>query len=35
MEALVEELKKVVPLKSTTDIGDVILMVIEEPQSLV
>ncbi len=35
MEALVEELKKVVPLKSTTDIGDIIIMVIEEPQSLV
>ncbi len=35
MEALVEELKKIVTLKPTTDIGDVIIMVIEEPQSLI
>lgn len=35
MEALVEELKKIVTLKSTTDIGDIIIMVVEEPQSLV
>lgn len=35
MEALVEELKKIVTLKPTTDIGDIIIMVIEEPQSLI
>jgi hypothetical protein len=35
MEALVEELRKIVTLKSTTDIGDIIIMVVEEPQSLV
>ena len=35
MEALVEELKKVMTLKPTTDIGDVIVMVIEDPQSIV
>ena len=35
MEAFVEELKKMVVLKPTTDIGDVIIMVIEKPQTLV
>ncbi len=35
MEALVEEVKKMIALKSTTDIGDIIIMIIEKPQTLV
>lgn len=35
MEDLVKELKKVVTLKPTTAVGDVIIMVIEKPQSLI
>lgn len=35
MEALVEELKKIVTLKPTTETGDIIIMAIEKPQSLV
>ena len=34
MEALVEELKKILTLKATTDIGDIIIMAVEKPQSL-
>ena len=35
MEALVEELKKIIDLKSTTVTGDIIIMAVEEPQSLI
>lgn len=34
MEALVEELQKMITLKPTTAVGDIIIMVIEEPQAL-
>jgi hypothetical protein len=35
VEALVEELKKIMVLKSTTVTGDIIIMAVEEPQSLI
>jgi hypothetical protein len=35
MEKLVEELEQVVPFKSSTDIGDIVLIVAKEPQMLV
>ncbi len=35
MEALVAELRKIVTLKPTTGIGDIIILITEEPQSLV
>lgn len=35
MEKIVEELKKIVNFKSTTEIGDVILIVAEEPNSMI
>lgn len=34
MEAIVQELKKIVNFKSSTDIGDVVLVVAEEPNSM-
>ena len=35
MEKLVKELERLVPFKDTTDIGDLVLIVAEEPQMLV
>lgn len=35
MENLVNELKKLIPFKDTTDIGDIILIAAKEPQMLV
>ena len=35
MEKLVSELRKIVPFKETTDIGDLVLIVAKEPQMLV
>ncbi len=35
MEAIVQELKKVVNFKSTTTIGDLVLVVAEEPASMI
>jgi len=35
MEKLVEELGRIVPFKETTDIGDLVLVVVKEPQMLV
>ena len=35
MEQLVTELKKLIPFKDTTDIGDIVLIVAKEPQLLV
>ncbi|MCW5211807.1 hypothetical protein VU04_02725 [Desulfobulbus sp. TB] len=32
MEKLVQELKKLLPLKETTDVGDIVLVVIEETE---
>ncbi len=34
MEKFVSELKKVLPLKNTTDIGDIVLIAAKEPQML-
>ncbi|MEN8258688.1 MAG: hypothetical protein ABFS09_12570 [Thermodesulfobacteriota bacterium] len=35
MEAIIEELKKIVSFKSTTDVGDVVLVVAAEPNSMI
>ena len=35
MENLIAELKKIVPFKESTDIGDLVLIVAKEPQMLV
>jgi hypothetical protein len=35
MQKTIEELKQLVPLKDTTDIGDIVLIVAKEPQLLV
>lgn len=35
MEKMVEELSKLVPFKETTDLGDIVLIVAQEPQMLV
>ena len=32
MEKLIQELRKLVPLKETTDVGDIVLVVIEETE---
>ena len=35
MEAIIEDLKKIVRFKSTTDVGDIVLVVAEEPKSMI
>ena len=35
METIVEELKKIVSFKSSTDVGDIVLVVAEQPSSMI
>ncbi len=35
MQKLVEELKKIIPFKNTTDVGDIVVIAAKEPQMLV
>lgn len=35
MEGIVKELKKIVPFKSTTSVGDIVLIAVENPKSVI